>query len=226
MPKRTAAAPPVDPTLPHDHPLEPGSGPPRVRPAAHGGSRATASAAERVAVSEEPLRAAKGAAAAEPETKSGFLQAARRAAQYAAQNAKIVDTEVAADPQTVGPALSQKLKAIFVGISVAVLIAVALRFAATYFESADLQLPDAPALAGRESPPPAPAPSNPGPRVEALPLAPNTIATAPNRVLPLESLPLAAPPSGLISNLPAAAVPPAPAAPALPAANTSTEVTG
>ena len=226
IPKRTAAAPPVDPSLPHDHPLEPGSGPPRVRPAAHGGSRATASAAERVAVSEEPLRAAKGAAAAEPETKSGFLQAARRAAQYAAQNAKIVDTEVAADPQTVGPALSQKLKAIFVGISVAVLIAVALRFAANYFEFADLQLPDAPALAGRESPPPAPAPSNPGPRVEALPLAPNTIATAPNRVLPLESLPLAAPPSGLISNLPAAAVPPAPAAPALPAANTSIEVTG
>jgi localization factor PodJL len=143
----------IDPSLPHDHPLEPGSGPPRARPGG-GGSGHHANAADRIAASEAPLRAAKGAPS-EPEPKSGYLQAARRAAQYAAQNAQHGEVAAAvADPQAIGSKLAQRLKALFVGISVAVLIVVALRFAASYFESAELALPDAPALV--ELPAPAP----------------------------------------------------------------------
>ncbi|TMJ27142.1 MAG: hypothetical protein E6G96_13445 [Alphaproteobacteria bacterium] len=63
----------IDPTLPPDHPLEPGLG----------GARRTgpASAAERIAASESVLAAAKPAVAAQPGTKSNFIAAARRAAQ-------------------------------------------------------------------------------------------------------------------------------------------------
>jgi localization factor PodJL len=63
---------PVDPDLPADHPLEPGSGAPRGRAA----SAASCSAAS------EPAPAGPGAA--EPATKANFIAAARRAAQAAA----------------------------------------------------------------------------------------------------------------------------------------------
>ena len=48
------ARPAIDPSLPPDHPLEPGSGPPRVRPS-HGVAGAAGNAADRVAASEAPL---------------------------------------------------------------------------------------------------------------------------------------------------------------------------
>jgi len=146
----------MDKALPPDHPLEPGSGPPRVR-TAHHVVAPSFNAAERVAASEAPLRAAAGAAG-EADAKSNYLQAARRAAQYATQNAHRGDATAAADdPEKVGGKLAQRLKAIFVGISVAVLLVVALRYAANYFQAADLGGAEMPALAER----PAPAPANP-----------------------------------------------------------------
>ncbi len=68
--------PPIDPNLPHDHPLEPGytaSGP-RLMP----------SAADRIAASEAAVGYAKPPVIADPGEKPDFIAAARRAAQAAA----------------------------------------------------------------------------------------------------------------------------------------------
>jgi localization factor PodJL len=65
---------PIDPTLPADHPLEPGTAAPRVRPA---------SAAERIAASEAAI-GGKPSVAPEAASKADFIAAARRAAQAAA----------------------------------------------------------------------------------------------------------------------------------------------
>jgi localization factor PodJL len=117
-----------------------------MRPNATGVAAALA-AAERVAASEAPLRVPRGAPpdASESDPKSNYLQAARRAAQYAAQNAQRGD---AAPGEAEKPSkLGQRVKAIFVGISVAILIVAALRFAASYLQSAELLRPGAPKLA-------------------------------------------------------------------------------
>jgi len=66
---------PIDPNLPPDHPLEPGSA-----PRARGGP----SAAERIAASEAVFDAAKAPASAETGAQPNFIAAARRAAQAAA----------------------------------------------------------------------------------------------------------------------------------------------
>jgi localization factor PodJL len=77
-PKRMppAARPPIDPNLPPDQPLEPGSGPPSMR------------ASARIAASEAALGGARPAPGAGPAGKSGFIAAARRAAQAAVESAK------------------------------------------------------------------------------------------------------------------------------------------
>ena len=70
-----ASATAIDPSLPPDFPLEPGSGTPRARP--------PASAAERIAASEAALGGAKPGGANHP-GQTNFIAAARRAAQAAA----------------------------------------------------------------------------------------------------------------------------------------------
>jgi len=76
LPPRSAVArPPLDPNLPPDHPLEPGSAP---------GTRGVPSAAERIAESEAALGSAKPAAIAPSGGQPNFIAAARRAAQAAA----------------------------------------------------------------------------------------------------------------------------------------------
>src|SRR5262249_60268207 len=62
---------PADPDLPPDHPLEPGSGPPRVRAA--GIAAATIAAADRIAVSERRGRAAKAGGPGGGGSQSGAL---------------------------------------------------------------------------------------------------------------------------------------------------------
>jgi localization factor PodJL len=71
---RADARPPIDPTLPPDHPLEPGSAV---------GSRA-ASVVERLAALEPVIGAAKPATAGEASDRQDFIAAARRAVQAAA----------------------------------------------------------------------------------------------------------------------------------------------
>ena len=76
-PRRRAATLPINPDLPPDQPLEPGSGPPPLR----------ANSAARIAASEAALGGARPAADAAPGGKSSFIAAARRAAQLALQHA-------------------------------------------------------------------------------------------------------------------------------------------
>ncbi|HEX2216356.1 MAG TPA: hypothetical protein VHG27_06645 [Xanthobacteraceae bacterium] len=71
---------PIDPTLPADHPLEPGTA----------AARPTLSAAERIAASEAALGGSKPFV--EPDAKSNFIAAARRAAQAAANMSAPPDT--------------------------------------------------------------------------------------------------------------------------------------
>ena len=73
--QRGTSRKPIDPNLPPDHPLEPGSA---------AGSRDTPSAADRIAASEAAIGYAKPPVIAEPEEKPNFIAAARRAAQAAA----------------------------------------------------------------------------------------------------------------------------------------------
>ena len=73
--RSSVARSPIDPHLPPDHPLEPGSAP---------GARAMPSAAERIAASEAAVDFAKPPVVAEQGAKPNFIAAARRAAQAAA----------------------------------------------------------------------------------------------------------------------------------------------
>ena len=74
--RRTAPPrPPIDPNLPPDHPLEPGTA---------AGPRPMPSAADRIAASEAAFGAAKPPVIAESRDKPNFIEAARRAAQTAA----------------------------------------------------------------------------------------------------------------------------------------------
>jgi len=76
IPRRAGAPrPPIDPNLPPDHPLEPGSA---------AGLRVIPSAADRIAASEAAAGFAKPPVIAEPGDKLSFIAAARRAAQAAA----------------------------------------------------------------------------------------------------------------------------------------------
>ena len=161
----SAARPPIDPSLPADHPLEPGSGPPRPRPASVAAGAvqaaipaASPSAAERVAASEAPLRVANGAAA-EPEAKSNYLQAARRAAQMAQatqatqRGAAPAAAAAIADKSAGGAKLAQRLKTVLVAASVAAIVLAALHFAMNFFfQFAEVEAPGAPALAERMAP--------------------------------------------------------------------------
>ncbi len=105
---RRAGAPrqPIDPTLPPDHPLEPGSA---------AGPRTMPSAAERIAASEAAVGFAKPAAAGEPAAeKPNFIAAARRAAQAAAaappeRHARTESAAIRGAPRSEKPSRLRKL---------------------------------------------------------------------------------------------------------------------
>jgi localization factor PodJL len=131
---RAATSLPIDPDLPPDQPLEPGSGPPRVRldPAA------------RIAASEAALGGSRPAGDA-PQSKSGFIAAARRAAQAAMKEqpprvAPPAGEDVAASPSLAGR-LSKRVKSLFVASSVIAIVVGGVQFASTYL---DLFAPTAP----------------------------------------------------------------------------------
>jgi localization factor PodJL len=79
--------PAIDPSLPADHPLEPGS-------------RRAATAAERIAASEAALAPRKSNGASETSEKADFIAAARRAAQAAAAEAAQAGGKRADDKST------------------------------------------------------------------------------------------------------------------------------
>ena len=91
---------PIDPSLPPDHPLEPGA----VR------GRSTPS--ERIAASEAALAGAKPPVIPDPGGKSNFIAAARRAAQAAltSEPAKADKHTAAAAVASAGPGISERMK--------------------------------------------------------------------------------------------------------------------
>jgi localization factor PodJL len=160
-----------------------------------------------------------------------YLQAARRAAQFATQNAQRSEiVNAAGDPAGAGGNLAQRLKAIFVGVSVAILVAVAARFVVTYWQSAELTLPAAPAFAERQAPAAAAtketaiAPKQAPPQLTS----PEVPAAAPLDLVPPEMppppLPRAAPAAGVLGADQPTSSPPAAPLPSVPAART--DVTG
>jgi localization factor PodJL len=125
----------IDPSLPPDYPLEPGSGAPRLR---------GASGNEREAAQEAPR-----APRTEPAEGEGmnFLEAARRAAKAAALQQR---SEGRSDDQASANPLSDRLKQMFVGAGVVLAVAGAFRFAGIYLDPERVILADAPASRGED----------------------------------------------------------------------------
>lgn len=162
---------PIDPSLPPDHPLEPGT---RVQ------TRTGSSPSERIAASEGVLNEI-SAGKQEPVSSTNFIQAARRAAQAAA----------AAPPAPVGPkanrvtalndaarnaakaatsgdsGLSSKIRALLVGASVVVIVLGTVKMGMNLLSGHDSGNTSLPAESS-VAPAPPPAPEN-GPRSDASP---------------------------------------------------------
>ena len=135
-PRRMPAAHqlPIDPDLPPDQPLEPGSGPPGMR----------ANQAARIAASEAALGGARPAAATVPSNKSNFIAAARRAAQAAVQEQPagrgprtaadftLEDEQPAAPP--LRDRLMKRVKSLFVAASVIAVMIGGVQIASNYVD--------------------------------------------------------------------------------------------
>jgi localization factor PodJL len=107
---------PIDPTLPPDHPLEPGIG---LR------SRQPASAADRIAVFEAALAGARPPAPADAEGRSSFIAAARRATQAAGRQVPRRDAQARSEiAAAVGMLAARigKLRAVLGGTAAVVLM--------------------------------------------------------------------------------------------------------
>lgn len=152
---RRAGAPrtPIDPHLPPDHPLEPGT---------TNSPRAMPSAAERIAASEAAVDFAKSPVLAEPGEKPNFIAAARRAAQAAA--ATVPDRQARTEsalPRPMQQAKTSRLRKVLVAGGV-VLIAVGfLHVALRMFQ--DRATPNDTAPAQQASPSPKVAPESDSP---------------------------------------------------------------
>ncbi|HEY1364537.1 MAG TPA: hypothetical protein VGF60_20000, partial [Xanthobacteraceae bacterium] len=111
---------PIDPELPPDHPLEPGSGaaPGRIR----------GSAAERIAASKAAFGLAKQPLMTEPVGKPNFIAAARRAAQAAMREAPVGKEQPAVTPAGKLAHPLDKLRALIAGASAVLLLLGILQF--------------------------------------------------------------------------------------------------
>ncbi|HEY0219432.1 MAG TPA: hypothetical protein VGC26_06670 [Afipia sp.] len=183
MPKPQAARTPIDPDLPPDHPLEPGTRYQQGR---------GPSPAERIAASEGALKDI-AANTREPVSSSNFIQAARRAAQ-AAQTATATPApkagaksgaktnrvialndaaRIASKPSADAAAsqLSARIRAVLVGVSVVVIVFGTVKMAVNLLNSGDPSMP-APAAETRIAPqvtePPLDQPAPAAPRTENL----------------------------------------------------------
>jgi localization factor PodJL len=169
---------PIDPDLPPDHPLEPGSA----------GARQAMSPAERIAASEAALGSAKPPVIPDPGGKSNFIAAARRAARAASSEAALRgekgpavadESDVAPSKTAGGP--SKRLRSLLVGASVVLLVLGSLQIAYLFFAGRDSEgrapdrttqsAPDAQTLPETAPKPPAPLT---GGRQSALLPSPNT----------------------------------------------------
>ncbi|RDV03679.1 tetratricopeptide repeat protein [Undibacter mobilis] len=124
---------PINPDLPPDMPIEPGSAPPRF----------AASHAARIAASEAALGGARPNANAEPDGKSGFIAAARRAAQAAMKSSKPRAPEpdlqeYAAADEEAAPSLRtsvmKKIKSVFIAASLVAIVIGGIQIASKFYD--------------------------------------------------------------------------------------------
>jgi localization factor PodJL len=151
-PQRAAAArTPIDPNLPPDHPLEPGSAVNR---------RPTASAAERIAASEAAVSSAKPPVIADPGEKPNFIAAARRAAQAAAAAPphQQADAKAAAKASAKEKRPRRRARTLIVAGAAALIVIGCLQIASRFFED--------------NTPAPAPAPAPELQQEKTAPAAP------------------------------------------------------
>ncbi|MBX9711679.1 MAG: hypothetical protein K2X60_11660 [Xanthobacteraceae bacterium] len=185
-PPHHAARTPIDPDLPPDHPLEPGTRYPQGR-----GS----SPSERIAASEGALKDI-AANTREPVSSSNFIQAARRAAQ-AAQTATTTPASAtpkanrvtalndaarlaSKTPDARSSPVSSRIRAILVGAGVIVIVFGTVKMAMNLLNSGDPAMP-APATESSAAPPVTLPPAEPSaPKSENLePAAPSMTSPTP-----------------------------------------------
>ncbi|HZL31859.1 MAG TPA: hypothetical protein VFC54_12475 [Pseudolabrys sp.] len=222
----------IDPNLPPDQPLEPGSG----RPSSH--------ASARIAASEAALGGARPAAAGAPVGKSGFIAAARRAAQAAVETAtprapkpqepiEAYESE-AGESQPLRASMMRKIKSLFIAASLVAIVIGSIQIASTFFDfggsgSRRPELAQAPESqvtgelnTGNGGDPAAPAQLAANPPVPlSPPVLPDYISPAPMSGDLAEKMPTVLYPAG--QTEPSLLNPPALSPPALPPGN---DVTG
>jgi localization factor PodJL len=210
---------PIEPGLPPDHPLEPGTRP----------TGRTASPSERIAASESAISeipAAGREKTSEKVSTSSFIAAARRAAQAAAA-AQPVDgkgprgsvKKPAGDNGKEGSTITSKIRSLLVGASVVVIVLGTFKMAMSLLEGGSL--PPMPAVESSGEPPAA---AQPPAQDSAKPAMPEPAAPSMTSPTPIgrQSLNSSAP--GGSDSTASVAIPQAPAPSASPLA--SNDVTG
>jgi localization factor PodJL len=178
---------PINPDLPPDQPLEPGSGPPALR----------TNPSARIAASEVALGGSGPAAAVVASGKSGFIAAARRAAQAAVQTPsertpRIEPVEIdQGDSPSLRGKLMKRVKSLFIAASIVAVVVGSIQITGTLFQfgkpSANLQAAQDPDTATNNIDSVAPG---------AAPEAPDRVAANPLELPKLPGVPSFAPAPG------------------------------
>jgi len=172
----TAARTPIDPNLPPDHPLEPGSATGRARPAA--------SAADRIAASEAAVGSAKPPVIADPGDKPNFIAAARRAAQAAASASPQTERKAGVKGAAASKKPKPRARTLIVAGAAALIVIGCIQIATRFFDGGA----SVPAPQQENASPPAaalPEPEQPAsPPAEPAPLP---VPSAPRSTLPSPS---------------------------------------
>jgi localization factor PodJL len=205
---------PIDPDLPADTPLEPGSGAPRSRPGSPAARIAASEAAfggGRSAMSEKgaksaAIAAARNAAMAQsdaPEDKPrkslfAFLTSRKPKAPKQPKPPKEPKVAKIIDPDAPQPTLRQQvikhLKTLLIATSVVIIVLGTLQTAMDLFMAPpQTSIPGEPAGDGDASAPDASAPSTPRPQTDTTPPAATAPATVPSRPMPTPDAVMPAP---------------------------------
>jgi localization factor PodJL len=200
----------IDPSLPPDHPLEPGTRP----------SGRVASPSERIAASENAISNIPPSTPKEPVSTSSFIAAARRAAQAAAaapppdkagKQPKTPATGQAKTPST----LTSKIRSLLVGASVVVIVLGTFKMAMTLLDTGA-----PPAMPAMESSSDAPSPASPADSGQVQPLQTAPSLTSPT---PFGRQSLNNANSGNSGGMASVTIPQGPVA---PAPSTANDITG